>query len=41
YSTPANASELPADSVAVVSLHLTSPDESAVGFEASVVDTGM
>jgi predicted Zn finger-like uncharacterized protein len=41
YSTPADASELPADSVAVISLHLTSPDESAVGFEASIVDTGM
>ena len=41
YSTPADASELPADGVAVVSLHLTSPDERAVGFEASIVDTGM
>jgi hypothetical protein len=41
YSTPADASELPANGVAVVSLHLTSPDESAVGFEASIVDTGM
>ena len=41
YSTPADASELPADDVSVVSLHLTSPDESAVGFEASIVDTGM
>jgi hypothetical protein len=41
YSTLADTSELPADSVAVVSLHLTNPDKSAVGFAASIVDTGM
>ena len=41
YATAADASQLPADSVAVVSLHLAAPDEKAVGFEASIVNTGM
>ena len=40
YATAANASELPADSEAAVSLHLAGPDKNAVGFEASIVNTG-
>jgi hypothetical protein len=40
YATAADTSELPAGSIAVVSLHLAGPDENAVGFEASIVDTG-
>ena len=36
----ADAGELPANSVAVVSLHLAGPNENAVGFEASIVNTG-
>jgi hypothetical protein len=40
YTTTANAGELSADGVAVISLHLAGPDENAVGFEASIVNTG-
>jgi hypothetical protein len=40
YATETSAGELPADGVAVVSLHLASPDEDAVGFQASIVNTG-
>lgn len=40
YATATNAGELPANSVAVISLHLAGPDENAVGFEASIVNTG-
>ena len=40
YAAAADAGELPADSLAVLSLHLAGPDESAVGFEASIVNTG-
>ena len=40
YATAAGAGELPANGVAVVSLHLAGPDENAVGFEASIVNTG-
>lgn len=40
YATAADSSELPANGVAVVSLHLAGPDENAVGFEARIVNTG-
>ena len=40
YASAADAGELPANSVAVVSLHLAGPNENAVGFEASIVNTG-
>ena len=40
YATVADAGEIPANGVAVVSLHLAGPDENAVGFEASIVNTG-
>ena len=40
YATAADSGELPAHGVAVVSLHLAGPDENAVGFEASIVNTG-
>ena len=40
YATAADAGELPANGVAVISLHLAGPDKNAVGFEASIVNTG-
>jgi hypothetical protein len=40
YATTADANELQAGAVAVVSLHLAGPDQNAVGFEASIVNTG-
>ena len=40
YSAATDIGELPANSIVVVSLHLAGPDESAIGFEASVVKSG-
>ena len=40
YATTADTNKLPANSVAEVSLHLAGPDKNAVGFEASIVNTG-
>ena len=40
YATATDSKDLPPDGVAVISLHLAGPDKNAVGFEASIINTG-